>query len=200
MFAEGKLINLILLLVIAALILYFAMISEKGKIPEIRRLPQLDAIDEAIGRCTEMGKPIHFCAGTGSLFSDLAAQTISGFNVLEYVARNSAKRRTKLIVTTGTADNYPVLADLLATTYASENMQELYQPDTLRFLGGFFPGIIGICDVLAQENTGANILIGAFSSFHVECLETASTLGQISIFGSARTGCFSIMAFADYNL
>ncbi len=37
------------------------------KIPELYKVAGLDALDEAIGRCTEMGRPVHFAPGFGEV-------------------------------------------------------------------------------------------------------------------------------------
>jgi hypothetical protein len=195
----GKIGTLILLFTLCIIILYFSFKKEADR-SMLRRLPQLDAVDEAVGRCTEMGKPIHFSAGMGSLYSDLAPQTIAGFSILRSLIKSSIDRGAKLIVTTETADNVPLLNDLLRVSYTSQNALDQLNEDTLRFFGGMYPHIAGTISIFEHEKCGATILTGAYTSFTVEVLETASRMGMISILGSAREGCFNIMAFADYTL
>ena len=47
----------------------------------IRKIPGLDAIEEAIGRATEMGRPVHYCPGIGGISAVEAPQT---FRALRY--------------------------------------------------------------------------------------------------------------------
>ncbi|HHY18038.1 MAG TPA: hypothetical protein GX524_08165 [Firmicutes bacterium] len=54
------------------------------KIPSVQKVAGLDALDEAIGRATEMGRPVHFSPGIGYVDN---AQTLAAFSILSYVAR-----------------------------------------------------------------------------------------------------------------
>jgi hypothetical protein len=49
---EGRLVGLMLLILIFVLAIYYMGLAES---PYIRRVPALDAIEDAVGRSTEMG-------------------------------------------------------------------------------------------------------------------------------------------------
>ncbi|MGB9586647.1 MAG: DUF6754 domain-containing protein, partial [Armatimonadota bacterium] len=53
--------------VLVFLILYKIFSARRGKRLYIRRVPGLNAIDEAVGRATEMGRPILFSPGISGL-------------------------------------------------------------------------------------------------------------------------------------
>ena len=71
--------------------------ARKGqKVPGIRKVAGLDALDEAIGRATEMGATVHFSPGIGDVQN---AQTLAAFAILTHVAKMCAKYDTRLIQT-----------------------------------------------------------------------------------------------------
>ena len=58
MLPEGRLFEFLYLIIIGFTMFYYSNQAKKGKVPKIARLPALDAVDEAVGRCAEMGKPL----------------------------------------------------------------------------------------------------------------------------------------------
>ena len=84
---SGRIFGLVCLLAIMGAVAYYIKQSQAGKVPKLRRIPGIDAIDEAIGRAVEMGRPV-FCSHS---IADLRAattgpQTLAGLSVLQYVA------------------------------------------------------------------------------------------------------------------
>ena len=80
-------INIIVALIIfGSIILYFIYHARKGKEFYIRKIAGLQAIDDAVGRATEMGKPILYCPGIGYI-EEIA--TIASLNIIGEVAKNA---------------------------------------------------------------------------------------------------------------
>ena len=65
-FRLDRLNNLVMMLLVAV-VFFWAVSHAKRKGLYIRRIAGLDAIDEAIGRATEMGKPIFYVPGIGDM-------------------------------------------------------------------------------------------------------------------------------------
>ena len=89
---------------LAALIAMIMRARQGVKIPAIYKVAGLDAMDEAIGRCTEMGRPVHFSPGIGNVQN---AQTLAAMSILGYVAKQCARYDTDIIATNrsrGTTD------------------------------------------------------------------------------------------------
>ena len=82
MIRGGQVSSIVLLLVLSAAIVYRIRTTKKEQLPQIRPIAGLEAIDEAIGRATELGRPIHYSLGYGSLTADTAPQTLAGVAVL----------------------------------------------------------------------------------------------------------------------
>jgi hypothetical protein len=70
MVLEGKIFQLIILLVFSVFIVYGIQSSSRGKVRKFGTPEAILAIDEAIGRCVEMGRPFLFQTGIGDISGD----------------------------------------------------------------------------------------------------------------------------------
>jgi hypothetical protein len=74
----------------ALAVYYTYYLAKSGKLWEIRPIEALEAIEESIGRCAEMGRPVLVTPGISSLVSSTNAQTMAGLTVLGEVAQQAA--------------------------------------------------------------------------------------------------------------
>ena len=82
--------------VLSSLILMISVFwAEGGKEIFIREIPGIKAMEEAIGRATEMGQPVLFVPG---ILDFNEVETIAGINVLGHVAKLTAEYETELNV------------------------------------------------------------------------------------------------------
>jgi len=107
--------QLVVILILSAAITYYIQQAKSGKQLYVRKIAGLQAIEEAIGRATEMGRPILFLPGIHDMDD---VQTIAGLTILARVARTVAEYETTL--------NVPVSRSLVMTT-ARESIKEAYQ-------------------------------------------------------------------------
>ena len=94
-FHTGKIPLLIAMLLFSAAIVWNIYDARSGKDIFVRRIPGLEAVDEAIGRATEMGRSILYSTGLGGV-SGVA--TIASMTILGQVARRTADYETALRV------------------------------------------------------------------------------------------------------
>ncbi len=189
----------VFLLFFGFLFFYYYNQSRMGKEIFIRRLAGLDAIDEAVGRSTEMGKPVVFVHGLSGLDSPT---TISAIAILKYIAKKVALYEIDLIV-----PNYDPLVLLASKEAVKEGMLEAGRPDVYKeenimFLTnqqfGYAAGVNGI---LVREKPGATFFMGYFYAESLVMAETAYTIGSISIAGTtAVTQLPFFIAACDYTL
>ena len=100
----------ILLGVFAAAVLLCLWRARRGHIPYVREIPGIASLQEAVGRATEMGRPIVFAMG----FTDVRnIRTHVSLSVLSHVARLAARMQTELIVTLRVANVYPVAEEVV---------------------------------------------------------------------------------------
>jgi len=191
------------LIVVALLLSALVMIPRirSGRhVPEIRRLPAMDAIDEAVGRATEMGKPIVYSPGTPERIDD--AQTFASLGILSHVAKQAAKYDCDLIVTCNGAWLHPLLDEVVRQAYISEGKQDSYRPDSVRFLAenlsAYASGVLGI---LNREGAAVNMMIGAWWAQSLILAEGGFHTGAIQIGATAHTHQIAFFVTAcDYCL
>ena len=101
------------------------------KLPELYKVPGLEALDEAIGRCTEMGRPLHFSPGIGGVDN---AQTLAALSILGYVARECARYDTDIIVTNRITVVYPITEEIVKQAFMEEGKIDRFRPENVRFI------------------------------------------------------------------
>ncbi len=64
---EGRIFLFFTGILVCGAILLHIQKAKSGKKYQLRPMPALDAIDEAIGRAVEMGRAVHYTPGVGNL-------------------------------------------------------------------------------------------------------------------------------------
>ncbi len=178
------------LLVIMAAVAYYIKSAEKGKVPKVRRVAGIDAIDEAIGRAVEMGKPIVCSHGIANLRGATSGpQTLAGLSVLAYVTKKAIASNAKVIVPVRQPEVWPIAADIMETEYKLAGRADEFDSDDIRFLSsnqfGYSFNYMGL---MMREKPGANIMIGAYWAESLQLAETGNRVGAFQIAGTANTG------------
>jgi hypothetical protein len=202
MIFEGKQFSFWTLAILSVAFIYLISRARQGKAPSVRRLAGLDAIEEAVGRATEMGRPVHFSPGIVELTHERAPQTLAGLSVLSYVASLCAKYDTGLITTIMKPDVYVVAEDVVKNAFLVEGKGDQYHPDMVRFIGAeqFAYGGAAL-GIMHREKVAANIMIGAWYAESLMLTEGGAQTGGIQITGSATVAQLPFLVIAsDYCL
>jgi len=198
----GRIFSLAALIVTWAAVYFFIDRSKKGNVPTLRRIAGLDALDEAIGRSTEMGRPIFYSPGRGNLTSSSGADTIAGLDILGHVALAAAKYKCDVIVGISDAAVYPLAEEVVRTGYRTANVGDMFKPEMVQFLSPEQFAYAASClGVMTREKVGAAIMMGFFQAESLLLAEGAAQVGAISIAGCSRL--FQIpffVASCDYTL
>jgi hypothetical protein len=177
-------------------LVYFYRCNKGGSF-SIRRIPGISAIDEAIGRCTEMGRPVHYCFGIGKFDSSVVAS----LEVLAYVAKRCAEMSTQIIVSNSQPEVHPIAEEIVRHAFDQAGKKDLFRPDNMRFLTNDAAYIAGIYGILLRENPGANLMIGPFAADSLSISEMGNRLGIVQIAGtSATVQTPFFVATCDYTL
>lgn len=176
--------------------------AQKGKKPFIRKINGLEAIDEAVGRATEMGRPVHFSPGIASLGEEAAAQTLAGLSVLGYVGKLTAKYDTPLIVTIRVPEVLPIAEEVVKQSYLAEGKPDAYKADNIRFLSNEqFAYAAGCLGIMTREKVATNIMMGAFWAESLIFAEGGFAAGSIQVAGTANNHQLPFfIAACDYTL
>jgi hypothetical protein len=193
-------INIFLLMLIFSLtVLLYIRRARKGESLYIRKISGLDAVDEAIGRATEMGKSVLFIPGIMEIDE---IQTIAGISILGKVAKITAVYDTPLIV--------PVLYPMVLATaqevvkeaYLDVGKLDRYRPDMVRYVAGEqFAFAAAVNGIMLRDRPAANIFTGAFYAESLLLAETGHSTGAIQIAGTANPDQLPFfIAACDYVL
>lgn len=187
MIFEGRVSVGVAMLVFAIVLLQKVYSARKGHLPQMRRLPALDAIDEALGRATELGKPVHQALSSLSITSAGSnAGLMAGIAVSGYVSRKTAEMDTPLVVTVGAAETYMVAEEVVRSSYLQAGKADAYNPSIVRFLSpAQFAYTTATIGIMSREKVAANIMIGSFGAESLILAETGHNLGAIQIAGTA---------------
>jgi len=164
----------------------------------IRRIPGLTALDEAIGRATEMGKPVLMVPGLG----DLNAISVQALNIFGYVTRTAARFGNPIRLCCANAAVYTVAQEIIRDVYQSEGEIERYDQDSVRFLSDRqFAFAASVSGLILREETAACFFLGEFFAESLIFAETANAIGAIQVAGSTQnTQTPFFIASCDYVL
>ncbi len=191
------------LLILSFLAIYLSIQrSQGGKVPQLRRLPAVDAIDEALGRAVEMGKTVVFTHGTGKLETSASAGSLAAIATLPYVARRTAELDLELFLPTGSHTAYNVLGEVMRESAIMAGRPELYNPNNVRYLSEVSRAYsAGVMSILMTENVGAAILLGSYHHAGLMVVETANRVGAMTVGGTDSLSqlCWFV-AGCDYSI
>jgi hypothetical protein len=172
--------------------------AKKGSDLFIRRIAGLTAIDEAIGRSTEMGRPVLMVPG----LAPLDAIAVQALNIFAYVAKTAARFATPIRICCGDAAVYTVAQEIIRDTYQQEGLGDRYDVDSVRFVSDRqFAFAAGVSGTILREQVAATFFMGAFFAESLIFAETANSVGAIQVASSTQlTQTPFFIAACDYVL
>ena len=188
-----------------AAILFISMIfiyvkkARSGEELFVRRIPGLGEINDAIGRATEMGKPVFYIPGTSTI-RDVA--TLASLNILRSVGRKAAEYTTPMKVLIQRPLVLGVAQEVVQEAYMSAGRPDLYNEDDVYLAAaGQFAFASAAQGAMVREKPGAVFLLGMFWAESLLLAETANSVGAIQIAGTDATSQIPFfIAACDYTL
>ena len=199
LFHVGRLNAFIAIVIFVSLILYYVGSAKKGKKLFIRRIAGLDAIDEAVGRATEMGKPILFVPGLSSM-SDVA--TIAAINILGPVAKKAAEYETTIIVPNRNPIVATVTREVVKGAYLEAGRPDAFKEDSVFFITtSQFAYTAAVDGIMVREKPATNLFLGMFYAESLILAETGAATGAIQIAGTDAVSQLPFFVTAcDYTI
>lgn len=186
--------------VIVAFILFNIYRARGGKELFIRRIPGLNAIDEAVGRATEMGKPVIMVPGIGD--GAINAKSLQAINIFSYVARMAARFATPILVCCSNASVFALAQEVIRDVYQQEGVLDRYDVESVRFISDRqFAFAAGVSGIVLRQKTAAAFFMGEFYAESLILAETANSVGAIQVASSTETSQTPFfIAACDYVL
>ena len=195
----GKTAVLLSVLIFSTFALVFITVARKGKELYIRPLAGIEAVDEAIGRATEMGKPILYILGLGS--ADMIA-TIASFTILSRVAKKTAEYQTPILIPCCDPIVMAVAQETVRAAYLEAGRPDDYKQENIYYLTSMqFAYVAGVNGIMIREKPATNFYLGKFYAESLLLAETGSLAGSIQISGTDEIAQIPFfVAATDYTL
>lgn len=189
----------LILVALCATVVGFILAASMGRRLWIRPIAALQAVDEAVGRSTEMGRPCLFIAGIQDI-NDI--QTVAGLTILSRVAKTAAEYQAEVEVPTSRSLVMTAARESMSAAYAAAGRPEDYNESAVYYLTDEqFAYVAGVTGSMLRQKPAACFYMGAFYAESLFLAETGNMIGAIQIAGTAEPAQIPFfVAACDYVL
>ena len=190
---------LVLGCILTAFILLYVILAASGRPLFIRKIAGLDTVEEAVGRATEMGKPILYVPGLGDMDD---VQTIASLNMLGHLATIIAGYDSRLHVPVRKSLVMSAARETVQQSYLTAGRPDAYQEDAIHYVSDAqFAYAAAVDGIIVRERPAACFYMGTFYAESLILAETGNSIGAIQIAGTARPPQLPFfVAACDYTL
>lgn len=196
---SGRIGMLVITVVLCSIILLYIEAGKRGKDLFVRRIAGLNAVEDAVGRATEMGRPVMYIPGIMDM-DDI--QTIASMVILGRVARKAAEYGSSLLVPTCRSVVMSVSQEVVKEAYLQTGRPDAFRREDITYLTddqfGYAAGVDGM---MVRQRPAAIFLLGTFYAESLILAETGKSVGAIQIAGTAMVSQIPFfIAACDYTL
>ena len=198
-FVEGARGIFASVILVSMTIYYYIDRASSGEEIYLRKIPGLQALEEAVGRATEMGKSVLFVPGISDLDQ---VETVTGLNLLGHVAEYTAKYETSLNVPVSKSIVMETGREICKESYLKSGRPDLYYDDMVHYISDEqFAYAAGVNGIMEREKPAACFYLGKFYSESLILAETGNSIGAIQIAGTGSPSQIPFFVTAcDYTL
>jgi len=198
-FDGQRLFVLIFLMIFGGAVVVYIMIARSGKPLKVRKIAGLEAIDEAVGRATEMGRSVLFVPGIQDMNE---IQTIAGITVLSRVAKVAAEYDAKVEVPTARSLVMTTARETVQAAFLAAGRPDAYNEDLIYYVTDEQFGYVAyLSGMMVREKPAACIYMGMFYAESLILAETGNAIGAIQVAGTAQPAQLPFfVAACDYTL
>ena len=168
----GRMSQAVLLIITLVAIFAVAKIASKRKL-KTRGIPGIDRLDKWIQQAGELGRPVFFTPGTGTI---QMPDTLAALALLDHVANRCAQYGVRLIVANADYNVHQVTDDMVKNAYKKAGKDSLYTHDSVRYISTRqFAYAAGVMGLLRREKPALNVFVGDFQAEALEIAEAGRT-------------------------
>jgi hypothetical protein len=200
LFGAGKAGMAVLLGVTFALTVFFVRRAQRaGASMYIRRIAGVDALEEAIGRATEMGRPVLYVPGIDEIQN---IQTIASILILGRVSELVARYDAEIKVPCCIPLVATVAEEVVRQGFYNAGRPDAHRPQNVQWISSEqFAFCAGTNGIMLREKPATNIYLGRFFAESLILAETGYVNRAIQIGGTAEiTQLPFFIAACDYTL
>jgi hypothetical protein len=175
------------------------ILRARGTALFIRPIAGLKALDEAIGRATEMGRPVLYVPG----LSDMSeVGTFAAITIFHRVAKKAAEVACGIEAPCYDPVVAAVMDEAARTAYREAGRPDAYRAGTVHYVSAQqFAYVAAVNGYMLRERPAANIYMGSFYAESLLLAETGNSTGAIQIAGTDKVTQLPFFICAcDYTL
>ncbi|NQU67508.1 MAG: hypothetical protein HQ510_06160 [Candidatus Marinimicrobia bacterium] len=198
-FREGNEPMFVAIILVSLTILYYTDRAKRGEEIYLRPIAGLTALEEAVGRATEMGKSVLFVPGIMDMDQ---VETVSGLIILGYVAEMTAQYEAGLNVPVSKSIVMEAARETCKESYLKQGRPDQYYDDMVHYLtDDQFAYAAGVNGIMLREKPAACFYQGKFYAESLILAETGNSIGAIQIAGTGSPSQIPFFVTAcDYTL
>ena len=187
-------------IVIVALFALFLWTTYRRRETFVRPIGGLAAMEDAIGRAVEMGKPILFSAGWGAQLDK--PTTMAAMNIFGWLARKACSYDARLIFPAHDAVIMAAAQEAAHEAAQLEGRPEWYRAEDIYYVTGSQFGYAAALDgIMMRDRPAANLWLGTFAAESLILAETGNQVGAVQIAGTDSTIQLAFfLVTCDYTL
>lgn len=198
-FNTDRIVMFITIIAMSSTLMYNVRYAQRGGEFYLRPIPGLQAVEEAVGRSTEMGRPILYVPGIQDMDQ---VETVAGVIVLGHVAKLTARYETSLNVPVSRSIVMKAAREACRESYMIEGRPDMFNEDMVHYLtDDQFAYAAGVNGIMVREKPAACMYMGKFYAESLILAETGNSIGAIQIAGTASQAQIPFFVTAcDYTL
>ena len=165
----------------------------------LRPIAGIEAMEEAVGRATEMGKSVLYVPGISGLDQP---DTISGLIILGHTSEMTAKYEANLHVPVCSPIVMETAKEACKESYLRAGRPDLYKEDMVHYVADDqFAYAAGVNGIMLREKPAAVFYQGRFYAESLILAETGNSINAIQIAGTGSSSQIPFFVTAcDYTL
>ena len=198
-FVSGNELSFISIVMACVTIEFFIQKAKNGDEIYMRPIPAMKAMEEAVGRATEMGTSVLYVPGISGLDE---IDTISGVIILGHIAGMTADYEADLHVPCCVPIVMEAARESCKESYLKKGRPDLYNDSMVHYVtDDQFAYAAGVNGIMLREKPAAVFYQGKFYAESLLLAETGSSIGAIQIAGTGSSSQIPFFVTAcDYVL
>ena len=199
LYIDERSLLLFLILLFGGILQYSTRHAIRGGDIFLRTIPGVKAVEEAVGRSTEMGKPVLYVPGIQDMDQ---VETVAGVVILGHVSKMTARYETPLNVPVARSIVLKAAQEACKESYLIEGKSDIYNENMVHYLtDDQFAYAAGVNGIMNREKPAACLYMGKFYAESLLLAETGNSIGAIQIAGTASQSQIPFFVTAcDYTL
>ena len=164
-------------------LIYTIRQTAKGRRFFIRRIPGIDAINNAIGQATEDGRPVVFSSG----LTVMGPVVYACLGIFSHVVRRTVRLRNRFFAPQYQPDVMALAEAVAADACREESRPEALEASSIQYLSdeqfAYASGYVGL---VHREKAGAAFLLGEFAAESLVLAEAGQRIGATQVAGTVN--------------